>query len=198
MTGIGKQSWPGGWAMSLLPGPGKKEPMDSQAILKIIKMKLPDKSKLAIIRTLCESAELVPARSTPGTTTTEAIPSVAPGVTVPIRSELPKTVDHGNQLLPTGTLIMCSACGKAPYTTVSPLYQHMTSEELCAAFTPPLQPETQLWGDPYGNVAIDCPLCQLSKTVWILGKGNYEGTTDNAGHTIQSAGSPANIKPREG
>ena len=159
--------------------------MNPEAILKILKMKMPDKQKIAIIKTLCES-EPVPAKSTPGSTTLAPV-AVAPGVAVPVPAPKP-VVDHGKQLVPAETLVVCSACGKAPYKTVSPLYQHMSSEELCSAFTPPLTPETQLWADPYGNVAIDCPLCQLSKTVWILGKGSYEGTQDNAGYQVEGSG----------
>lgn len=111
----------------------------------------------------------------------------APGVTIPV-PEPKKYVDHGRQLLAKDVMVVCSSCGKSPYKTLSPLYEHMSSEELCSAFTPPLTPDTQLWGDPYGNVAIDCPLCQLQKTVWILGKGTFEGTQDNAQYDVTNGG----------
>ena len=159
--------------------------MNPEAILKILKMKMADKQKLAIIKTLCET---VPARPTPGSTV-QAPVATAPGVTVPPLPPAPP-MDHGKQLVPADTLIICSACGKSPHKTVAPLYQHMKSEELCAAFDPPLTAETQLWADPYGNVAIDCRLCQLTKTVWILGKGNFESTGDNSGYSVTDGGTP--------
>ena len=136
-------------------------------------------------------------KATPSGASLTATPVIAPGVTVPVPTPKPY-IDHGRMLLAKDVSVVCSACGKSPYKTVSPLYEHMTSEELCSAFTPPLTPDTQLWGDPYGNVAIDCPICNLTKTVWILGKGSYEGSDANSGYTIQSQGNPAPITPVQG
>lgn len=81
-----------------------------------------------------------------------------------------------------GNQCKCKACKKPVYTVTKNVYETTTLELLQEAFSPigdaPVFPEgATLFGDPYGNLAIDCPLCKGVKTLWIRGEGEYEGET---------------------
>lgn len=79
-----------------------------------------------------------------------------------------------------GSQCRCKGCQKLVYEVIEDVYDKVTIEEIQQAFKPlngaPVIPEgVSLYGDPHGNLAIDCPLCSGTKTLWIRGDGEYEG-----------------------
>lgn len=78
----------------------------------------------------------------------------------------------GGVKIPLGTVCTCALCEKVAYEVVEDVYENMKIPKFMACFKPPMSKDTDLWADPYGNVAVDCPLCKGRKTVWIVGKGD--------------------------
>lgn len=79
---------------------------------------------------------------------------------------------RGNVVIKKDTVCVCAKCKKPQYKIVSDVYENMKVKEFIACFDPVLDAATELWSDPQGNVAIDCPSCKGLKTVWIKGLGN--------------------------
>lgn len=111
-------------------------------------------------------------------------PPVSPAVSSGLSPDFPKTVIKenveaplvpGNVIIPKGHLCTCALCKKVAYITSRDITEVMKIPAFIASFTPqegsgPMTTATDIWADPYGNLAVDCPICKGRKTVWIKGK----------------------------
>lgn len=117
--------------------------------------------------------------------------NLTPRATTQAAPETPKPVSSGPVIIPKGTTCTCEACKKPVYQVVNDVLETMTVNEFVAAFAPvngaaAMTRDTDMWGDLYGNIAVDCPLCKGRFTVWIKGKGEklfgeYPENTQQAG-----------------
>lgn len=88
-----------------------------------------------------------------------------------------ETVHPGNVMIAEGFVCECDGCGKQVYRIVSDVYENMKKKEFVACFhplgdAPELSMPLDTWADTSGNIAIDCPLCKGTKTLWIKGHGD--------------------------
>lgn len=136
--------------------------MDAQGLINIIHLEsLSPQQRLDVLEGLLKAQPSIP--STP----------MAPVALV----ELPQPLQRGNVVIPQGGICQCALCNKAIYRIINDVYEHMKIISFLACFAPVTEDikhmtkESDIWGDPYGNLAVDCPLCKGRKTVWIKGKG---------------------------
>ncbi len=84
-----------------------------------------------------------------------------------------------------GSMCVCKACKKEVYRIIKDIPERVKTEDFLASFepigpAPMLTEDIDIYGDPYGNQAINCPLCKGTKTLWIKGEGDYESLMDGA------------------
>ena len=98
----------------------------------------------------------------------------------------PPAMEPGGAIwIPEGGMCRCSACKKFVYKVIKNIPERVTNEMFRNSFqpingAPELPEEPSLFGDNQGNLAIDCPLCKGTKTLWIRGEGSYEEVVDGA------------------
>jgi len=90
---------------------------------------------------------------------------------------VPPPVVVGEVEIPKGQICECTECKKKVYELVDDVRANMKISAFIACFKPingaaSMTTSTDIWGDPYGNAAVDCPFCKGAKTVWIKGKGD--------------------------
>lgn len=102
---------------------------------------------------------------------------------------VPTQPSKGPIMVEKGFEAFCTGCDQVIYNVASNVYENMSKKEFKAAYQPAFEgvPEFPMpidaWPDPYGNYAIDCPVCKGRKTLWIKGRGPQayseypEGTT---------------------
>ncbi len=83
----------------------------------------------------------------------------------------------GNVMIPTGFLCECDQCNVAVYRIISDVHENMNKKDFVACFkplgnAPELKMPLDTFADSNGNLAIDCPLCKGTKSLWIKGKGD--------------------------
>lgn len=86
-------------------------------------------------------------------------------------------LDQGAVIVPKGQQCTCGLCDKVVYNVIANVHEHTPKKQFVAAFqpvghAPVLAMPLDVWSDPYGNMAINCPLCKGDKTLWIKGKGD--------------------------
>lgn len=94
-------------------------------------------------------------------------------VVVPATEKL----EPGKVIIEAGHACSCEICEKLIYTVTNDITETMKVTAFIAAFesdkgVPKMTTDTDIWADPYGNLAVDCPLCKSRKTVWIKGIGD--------------------------
>ncbi len=87
--------------------------------------------------------------------------------------------------IPAGGQCKCSTCKKFVYRVIKDVPERVTNEMFRSSFeplggAPELPEEPSIYGDPHGNLAIDCPLCKGTKSLWIRGEGSYDEVPDGA------------------
>lgn len=93
----------------------------------------------------------------------------------------PTIVPGGEIWIPMGGTCTCKLCKKAIYRVKKDILERVKGDDFMDSFEPlsraPAMTVANVYGDPYGNLAVDCPLCKGIKSVWIKGDGEYEGET---------------------
>ena len=83
----------------------------------------------------------------------------------------------GKIIIPADSECQCAKCSNIVYTTVTDVWDNMPTKAFLEAFmpaevgVPKLTRDVEIWADPGGNLAIDCPICGSENTLWIKGRG---------------------------
>lgn len=93
-----------------------------------------------------------------------------PATTVPQASS-------GSVMIQAGFVCMCDQCKAAVYKIAMDVRETMNKKDFVACFlplgdAPELKMPLDTWADSSGNLAIDCPLCKGTKSLWIKGHGD--------------------------
>lgn len=130
-------------------------------------------ASIALPNCIVERATVVPA---PQTTTAPAVPQ------------------SGRVMIPKGFVCECDSCNRPIYTIDMDVLENMSKKTFVAAFrpmgsdVPELKMPLDTWADASGNLAIDCPACKGTKSLWIKGKGDIPyndvpaGSSDGTGN----------------
>lgn len=110
------------------------------------------------------------------------LPPVTPIQTVLERKTPEKALPNengsrGNVMIPEGHMCECDQCNAVVYEVVENVYEHMGKKDFVACFMPlgtatDLKMPLDTFADASGNLAIDCPLCKGTKSLWIKGRGD--------------------------
>lgn len=135
---------------------------------------VPAKERIEFLGLVASRLMVQPTTSAPPPQTLDAVPTAA----VKVEAEGPVFITQGKECV-------CKACRKIIYRTNRDIPEKVTTEFFLKSFSPVngapvLEVGTSIFGDPHGNLAIDCPLCKGVKTVWIKGDGDYENLPDGS------------------
>lgn len=158
--------------------------MDASTLLQIVRMTaLPPQQRLDVLEQLLASTPsgVVSPSTHQAPHTGDVVPSTVN--TAPL--------DKGNVIIPVGGICECALCNKPIYAVEYDVHEQMKIVEFINAFTPispsipSMDRNTDIYGDPYGNLAVNCPLCKGIKTVWIKGKGEYDSVPDTKENALK-------------
>lgn len=111
------------------------------------------------------------------------VPPVAPNIIPPVISTTP--LPAGNVMIPEGFICECDQCKLSVYEIVTNVHENMNKKDFVACFKPlgeasALKMPLDTFADEGGNLAIDCPLCKGTKSLWIKGRGEpYNDIPEN-------------------
>lgn len=103
--------------------------------------------------------------------------SMSNQIAAPTINNPQETMPAGNVMIPAGHMCECDLCKVVVYEIISNVLEHMPKKDFVACFKPlgeasELKMPLDTWADSSGNLAIDCPLCKGTKTLWIKGHGD--------------------------